>query len=163
MKLKNSPPVDHRANRAFTLVEVVFAVLILGLLMASLYGGFSYGFTVIQSSREDLRATQILVRRMEALRLYTWSQVLDTNYLSPVFTERYDVLAGTSGAGALYAGVVTTTIPADLPAAYRTNMRAVAITLYWTNYLGKRTIVRTRQMETRVAHNGMQNYVWGAL
>ena len=60
----------------------MISVLIVGTLILSLYAGFSQGFSIIQTSRENLRATQILVQRMETIRLYTWSQVLDTGHLS---------------------------------------------------------------------------------
>ena len=50
----------------------------------------------------------------------------------------------------------------DLPEAYRTNMRTITVTVYWTNYNGAKAIVHRREMQTRVARNGMQNYIWGA-
>ena len=54
------------------------AAAILGVVATSLYGAFTAGFFVIQSTRENLRATQIMVQKMEAIRLLTWSQVGDT-------------------------------------------------------------------------------------
>jgi len=40
-------------------------------------------------------------------------------------------------------------------------MRAITVTIYWTNYLrSTNAMVRTRQMQTFVARNGMQNYVY---
>jgi len=140
---------------------------ILGFVATTLYGAFSAGFCVIQSTRENLRATQILVQKMEAVRLFTWSQVADTNnYLKSTFTEPYDPLGVTNNTGgAQYKGYVTATVPAtgELPEAYRTNMRTITVSLYWTNYIGTKPIVHQREMQTRVTRNGMQNYIWGAL
>ena len=76
------------------------AAAILGFVATSLYGAFSAGFCVIQSTRENLRATQILVQKMEAVRLFTWSQVADTtNYLKATFTEPYDPLGTNNNCG----------------------------------------------------------------
>jgi type II secretory pathway pseudopilin PulG len=162
-----APTRANFCERAYTLVEVMVAGTILGLVAMSLYGAFSAGFCVIQSTRENLRATQIMVQKMEAVRLFTWSQVNDsTNYLKPVFTEPYDPLGMTNNcSGAQYTGYVSASIPAagDLPEAYRTNMRTITVSLYWTNFNGKKPVVHAREMQTRVARNGMQNYIWGAL
>jgi len=145
---------------------VLVAAAILGFVATTLYGAFAAGFCVIQSTRENLRATQIMVQKMEAIRLLTWSQTGDTNYLKPIFFEAYDPLgAKTNSGGAKYTGYVQASVPAagDLPEAYRTNMRTITVTLYWTNYNGAKAIVHRRDMQTRVARNGMQNYIWGAL
>ena len=143
------------------------AAVILGFVGTSLYGAFGAGFCLIQSTRESLRATQILVQKTEAVRLFTWSQVADTtNFLKFNFTEKYDPLGATNNSGgAQYTGYVRASVPAtgELPEAYRTNMRTITVTLYWTNYNGSKAIVHQREMQTRVARNGMQNYIWGAL
>jgi len=91
-----------------------------------------------------------------------------TNYLKFAFAENYDPLGATNNTGgAKYTGYVRASVPTagDLPGAdaYRTNMRTITVTLYWTNYNGGKTIVHQREMQTRVARNGMQNYIWGAL
>ena len=150
----------------YTFVEVLVASGLLGFVAATLYGAFAVGFCIIQSTRENLRATQIMVQKTEAIRLLTWSQTGNTNYLKPVFVEAYDPLgARTNSGGAKYTGYVSTAVPAAgaLPEAYRTNMRTITVTLYWTNYIGAKAIVHRRDMQTRVARNGMQNYVWGTL
>jgi hypothetical protein len=152
---------------ASTLIEVLVAGVLLIVVAASLYGTFSSGFYLIQSTRENLRATQILVQKTEAIRLFTWSQINDTNqYLKPSFIESYDPLSATNGtAGVQYVGFVSARVPAsgDLPEAYRTNMRTITVSLYWTNYNGASRIEHKRVMQTRVGRNGMQNYIWGNL
>jgi type II secretory pathway pseudopilin PulG len=162
-----SPTRASLSQTGYTFIEVLVAGALLGFMATSLFGAFSAGFCVIQSTRENLRATQIMVQKLEAIRLFTWSQVCDTNnYLMPSFVEPYDPLSVTNGCGgANYTGYVSASVPAsgDLPEAYRTNMRTITVTLYWTNYNGAKSIVHKREMQTRVARNGMQNYIWGAL
>jgi hypothetical protein len=163
----SSPVRANLSVAGFTFAEVLVAGAILGFMATSLYGAFSAGFYVIQSMRENLRATQVMVQKLEAIRLFTWSQVCDTNkYLIPSFAEPYDPLSVTNNCGgAKYTGYVSASIPAagDLPEAYRTNMRTITVALYWTNYNGTKPVLHTREMQTRVTRNGMQNYIWGAL
>jgi hypothetical protein len=153
-------------ERGYTFAEVLVAAGILGFVATTLYGAFAAGFCLIQTTRENLRATQIMMQKMESIRLFTWSQVCDTNqYLKPLFAEAYDPLgASNQSSGAKYVGYMSAAVPAtgDLPEAYRTNMRTITVTLYWTNYIGAKPIVHSREMQTRVARNGMQNYIWGS-
>jgi len=155
----------NRRARGHTFAEVLVAAGILGFMGTSLYAAFSAGFCLIQSTRENLRATQIMMQKLESVRLFTWSQVCDTtDYLKSTFTEVYDPLGGKQGTrGATYTGSVTASVPAagELPEAYRTNMRTITVSLSWTNNSGADAIVHQRKMTTRVARYGMQNYIWG--
>jgi len=159
-----SGPMSFKV-RGYTLIEVMVAVGLMGLVTVSLYAGFSFGFGVIQSTRDNLRATQILMRRTEAIRLYTWSQVMNTNnYLVPNFVEYYDPLgAASSSLGTVYYGRILSEIPSDLPENYRTNTRTITVTLQWTNTIGGRPRTISQSMQTRVARYGMQNYIYGGL
>ena len=154
---------DCFAVVAYTLPEVMLSVFVLAIMLVSLYGGFSAGFAVVQLARENLRATQIMVQKMETVRLLKWSQILDTNnFLQPGFIDYYDP-AGTNSqsAGAIYRGFITTNSVTGVPNDYKDNMRAVTVTIYWTNYVRSASaMVRTRQMQTFVSRYGMQNYVY---
>jgi len=169
LKQKQGPALEraNRGDRGYTFGEVLMATGILGFVATSLCVGFNSGFCLIQSTRENLRATQIMLQKVEAVRLFTWSQVCNTNnYLKSTFTEVYDPLGATNHCGgAKYTGLVTVSVPAagELPEAYRTNMRTITVNLFWTNYNAGKAIVQQREMQTRVARNGMQNYIWGAL
>lgn len=157
----NTPKGSHRAEAAHSLPEAIIAVLVIGVMLISLYAGFSSGFSIVQSSREELRATQILQQRLETVRLYRWSQLLDTNnYLAPTFVEYLAPSGQTDTAGGVvYAGTIALRPPLDLPAAYRDHLREVTVKVYWTNQSGSTEIVRSRQMQTYVARHGMQNYL----
>jgi len=153
------------APAAYTLVEVIVSVLVLSLMLVSLYGGFSSGFAVVKLARENLRATQIMMQKMETIRLLKWSQLLDTNtFLQPAFLDYYDPSATNANAfGAMYRGFVRTNVATGVAPAYADNMRAITVTIFWTNYsqgISNTPIIRTRQMQTLVARYGMQNYVY---
>jgi len=148
---------------AFTLAEVIVAVFILTTMALSLYAGFSTGFMIVDSARSDLRASQILMQKAEALRLCTWSSLASC----PItFVEKYDPSAysgGSGSGGTIYSGTLTTNVPASIrnSAAYKTNMCLVNLTLYWTNFDGCQYSVHSRTMQTLVARYGLQNYIWG--
>ena len=147
---------------AFTLIEVMMAVLLSGLTTVFFYGGISYGFGAIQMAREDLRATQILVQQSEALRLASWASLANS---PSTFVMRYDPSkTGNGGGGTVYRTTIQTNVASNIPdgIAYKSNMCLATITVTWTNYIGKQTIARSRQMQTGIARFGMQNYIWGA-
>ena len=152
---------SKRQVKAFTMVEVMIGVCILGIMLVSLYTGIYSGFAIVKLSRDNQRATQILLKKVETLRLYNWGQITDTNnFLKPTFTDYYDP---TTESGTFYSGTLVTNLP-NFNAAYRTNMRMVTVTLYWTNYPEKpsnnQVVVRSRQMQTYVARYGMQSYLY---
>src|SRR5436853_4683929 len=71
-----------RAVHGFTLIDALFAMVISGVMFTALYAGLAFGFKVIRFARENTRATQIMLEKMETIRLYTWEQVTncgDTN------------------------------------------------------------------------------------
>ena len=155
--------LSRNGQRAFTLAEVIIAVFIVTTMAISLYAGFSTGFMIVDSAREDLRASQILMQKAEAIRLCTWSSLASC----PItFTERYDPTGYASGNGAggiIYSGTLTTNVPSSIrnAAAYKTNMCMVNLAVYWTNYNGKQACVHSRSLQTLVARYGLQNYIWG--
>lgn len=143
-----------RANRAFTILEVVAAMCLLLMLVTAVYGAISSGMTTVRMSRENLRATQILLEKMEALRLYNWDQ-LNGGYLAPGFIVNYDVSASGTNSGVLYYGTVEIA-PAQTGTSYEDEMRLVTVHLNWKT--GK--ITRQRDLSTYVCRSGLQNYIY---
>ena len=85
---------------SFTLAEVLVSVLIVSIGVVSLYTGVSSGFALVKLAREDLRATQIMLQRMEAVRLYTWSQITDATFFSTNnYAAYYDPAGQAAGSG----------------------------------------------------------------
>src|ERR1041385_7603837 len=82
---------SHRRS-GFTLVEVVIACALVGIMCLAFMGSFSVCFQNIQMDRENSRATQILLEKTELLRIYNWDQVVgnDTNTFIPTnFTASF--------------------------------------------------------------------------
>ena len=60
------------SRSAFTLIEIAITTAILGVVVAGFYAGIGSGFAMVGLSRENMRANQILLEKMETLRLYSW-------------------------------------------------------------------------------------------
>ena len=146
------------AASGFTLVESAVALTIGAIMLTSLYGCFASGFATVKASRENTRATQILLTRMEAIRLCTFDQLTNSVYNPRTFTESFDPKDdATRSGGTVYSGTFATSVPAvgTLPDSYRTNMMLVSVTLNWTS--GQMQHART--MQTYAARDGMAGYV----
>lgn len=140
----------------FSLVEVVMAMVILGLTVVALLSGVTSGMLTMRMAQENLRATQIMVERTETLRLYTWDQLVTVGFIQTSFTERYDPNnTNNSGAGLIYAGTVSIA-PVPMATAYSDEMKQVTVSLNWTTS----GINRSRSYTTFVARNGLQNYIY---
>lgn len=148
----------HGSEPGFTLPEVVIAVGILAISFVSLYAGMSAGFAMTRSSRENLRATQIMVEKMEGIRLFNWNQVLTANMIPSQFTTRYyPAVGGDQPNGVQYTGHIAVTNVVLNPApSYVTNMRFVTVEVDWKSG----DIQRNRKMTTMVSKDGLQNYVY---
>ena len=147
-----------QAARGFTLLETLVSVLLASITLSALYACFAGGWNLIRVTSQDLRATQILLQRMERIRLCDFSQATD-QVLNPSSSKEYfdpkNQNAGGGGVSYAITCAITTPSSGSLPEAYRTNMLLVSVAAWWTNG----TQVFNRSMETYVARDGMQSYV----
>jgi prepilin-type N-terminal cleavage/methylation domain-containing protein len=141
---------------AFTLVEVMVASALAGIMFSALLAGFTMAFQTIELDRENSRATQIMLEKTEVLRLYNWDRLTgtDTNTYIPTNFSAPFYPSGNNG-GFTYAGtVVITNVP--IASTYSNSLKAVTINLTWTS--GK--AARSRSMTTWVSRYGLQNYIY---
>ncbi len=152
---KNKPS----PKRAFTLVETIVAVLITAVVLPTLYAGLAAGFWMVKAAREDLRATQVILQRMEAIRLSPFKTLRDPTTYPPSATEYYCESGKTSGKGGVPYTITYTCAPgpASLPPSYRTNVVLVTVQASWKSG----NVQRSRSMSTYVARYGIQRYVGG--
>jgi type II secretory pathway pseudopilin PulG len=150
--------VYARHAKAFTIVEVMMSTIIIGIAAAGLLACFHGSFLIMRFARENQRATQVLVERAEALRVFNWTQV--TNGSIPPFTNDFYSYTSnnTQGPGPTYSVAVALVPLTSLAATYQTNMFEVDITVQWTNSMDN--IPHTRVLSTYVARDGIQNYVY---
>ena len=142
------------SSSATSLIEVLVAVAIGGVVFVSLYSGLSSGFAIVQLARENLRATQILQEKMETIRLYTWDQITTPGFIPTNFTDVFFASTQYSG-GLTYTGSVTIA-DAPLTESYGSDLRMVTVKVSWESA----NVLRQREMDTFVSRYGLQNYVY---
>src|SRR5690242_14103964 len=81
------------AAGGFSLIEVMVASLVGAVIFLALFVGMAQGFNLIQHERATMRATQILVGKIEGIRLCAWgpvtNQLFNTTYVPTTFTDYF--------------------------------------------------------------------------
>ena len=140
---------------AYTLPEVMMGVMIMSIMFVTLYAGFTQGFGVVQTSRENLRATQILQHYSEVIRLYTWDQLTNGTTIPHPFQTNWTFYPlGASGQRGVTYSASLSIDGSGLLEDYAGNTRNVTVTLSWTNG----TLVHVRKMTTLVSQYGLHRY-----
>ena len=145
----------------FTLVETLIASVAAATMLLTLYASFGVGYSMMKVTREDLRANQIILQRMEAIRVSGFNQLKDPTKYPASVTEYYSESGKTNGNGGIAYTVTYNTAPGPttLPPSYRTNVLVVTVGASWTS--GNIPRSRSVQMQTYVASHGIQPYVAG--
>jgi type II secretory pathway pseudopilin PulG len=164
MKLSDPSNLEGRTGMTgFSILELLISVTVMAIIFVAVFSGVSSTFNLMTTARENLRATQIMVSRLEGIRLCAWGsgQLFNTNIVPTTFTESFYPLGlnTTTNNGTVYGGTLTiTTNPAISPAAsYAPNLAKVTVTVTWTNGAAN---VHQRTMTSYVAQYGEQNYVY---
>ena len=143
-------------TRAFTLVDALFAMAMAGVMFTSLYAGLAYGFKIIKMGRENTRATQIMLEKMETIRLYTWTQINSNGFIpTNKFVVPYYSVNGTNSS-LVFTGQCFIQ-PSGLTTTYSNDMKKITVRVDWGS-AGE--LSRTRSMVTYVSKGGLQSYVY---
>jgi Tfp pilus assembly protein PilV len=156
--------LPRRWQGGFSIMEIAVASAVIGIMFAALLTGLTSSVTNVQFGREQLRATQIMVEKLDTVRMYRWDRINST-YIPATFTETYDptITQGTgpkqttnsSGTANLtYAGTIQISDPA-LSESYASNVKQVTVALQWQS--SGRPV--QREMTTFVSKYGLQLYV----
>ena len=144
------------AEAGFTLAELMIGCAILGIMVVSLFGGISFGFSNITIARQNLRATQIVLEKMEIMRMYSWEQVNSNGFVPSTFTAPFFPTSGSdTNGGLVYYGTISIT-NVSLSTTYDEDMREVTVLLNWTN----RNVPQSLEMSTYISQYGMQRYIF---
>jgi hypothetical protein len=126
-----------------------------GVMALTLYSAIGQSFAVVNTARENLRATQMLVEKMEVIRLIKWEDLITPGFVPTSTTEFYDPSGAAGKKGALYT-VTATVAAAPVSETYAANVRQVTVTATWRS----NNIQRQRTMQTFVSRWGLQLYVY---
>jgi Tfp pilus assembly protein PilV len=154
-----SPKIVTRRARSsgFSLVEVLIAFGVGGIVFVTLYAGLARGFSAVDSAHQHLRGTQILTEKLEVIRLYSWSQINTPGFIPATFTEYYHTSTngGASTLGIAYRGTITVT-NAAVQTPYTNTMRRVIAQVSWV----RGGVTNRERMETFVSQYGVQNFIY---
>jgi len=147
--------VRGKESLGFSLVESVVAMALVGITFIALYAGITSCLFMIRMAREDTRASQILVEKMEAIRTYSWDQVSSNGFIPATFSVPYYSDEATNGNSLVYEGVVSIkNVP--FSTNYTNQMKEIKVALNWKT----RDLLRTRELSSYVARYGLQRYVF---
>ena len=146
----NCIPTPAR-NRGFTLIEVMFAIGVIGVLVVALYGALASSISMVRSCQENERVTQLLSDKMDTIRLYNWTQMTNRFVLTN-FVVGIDPL--NTASRPYYTGSINIAY-APITQTYRTNLLEVTVNVDWVS--GNRP--QRRSMTTYVAKYGLQSYI----
>ncbi len=65
------------AQRGFTLVEVLVGTLLIAIVFTAAYGSYFTGLKMVDESRQETLASQIIQSEMEAMRTMSWNDLAD--------------------------------------------------------------------------------------
>jgi prepilin-type N-terminal cleavage/methylation domain-containing protein len=143
----------QRASAAFTLIEIMVTVGIVGVVFVALCQAIGTNLRLVRLCRENQDTTQILTEKFEAIRLYAWDQITSNNFVPATFTVPVD--PGNSNSAPYYTGTVTIAA-APVSESYSNELRLITVRLDWTS--GARPC--SRSMSSFVTRYGLQNYVY---
>ena len=156
MNLKTSTERRTDALRhAYTLMEVLVAVAVIGVVFVTLYLGMLQGFAIVKLGRENLRATQILEEKMEIIRLYTWPQINTAGFIPQSFTNYFYPVGTQNTLGTAYVGTMTLG-PSGFTEAYSNDLQLVTVTVTWQSG----NVQRARTNYTYVSQYGLHDYIY---
>ena len=155
-----STKVRRASASGFTLVETLVAILMSAIMLPALFTGLAFAFSSMQAMRENLRATQIIVQRMESLRLAPYKTLQDPAAYPTNAIEYFSPSGQATGKGGTAYTITYNWAPgpSSLPPSYRTNVMLVTVTAAWKS---GNAAERTRSMQSYVARYGIQRYVSG--
>jgi type II secretory pathway pseudopilin PulG len=140
---------------AFSLVEVTVGMALIGTVISALFTGFTTGFFTMQMARENLRATQIMLEKVETIRLYSWDQINTAGFIPATFNATYDPQAAEGYQGLTYSGIMSIS-NAPVSATYSNDLKQVTVTLNWRTG----NLNRTRQFSSYISRYGLQDYIY---
>ena len=157
MKIKHLIINNYGQRRGFALAEAAIGIAIFSIMLSAMFAGLWQSLRVVEVSRENMRATQIMEEKMDTIRLYTWSQINATNFVPTTFQVPFDSSQTNIQTGALvFLGTVSIKPVTNFTESYKGQLCEVIVSLKWTSSKSQ----QQREMTTYVSQYGLQNYIY---
>ena len=137
---------SHNRQGAFTLIEVMVAMIVFSMVIAGGLVGISRGFELIDTTRNYTRSSQVLQSELELLRTLPWSTFsqLSESELTEKFQEQIVTQFGEDS----YVGAFTTELTGG-------DLMKVVVTVEWSARKGR---VHTLNYVTFFTEGGVNDY-----
>ena len=138
--------LSHNRQGAFTLIEVMVAMIVFSMVIAGGLVGISRGFELIDTTRNYTRSSQVLQSELELLRTLPWSTFsqLSDSELTEKFQEQIVAQFGADS----YVGAVATELTGG-------DLMQVVVTIEWSARKGR---VHTLNYVTFFTDGGVNDY-----
>ena len=136
--LTQSEPLRNRRSgvRAFTILEVMFAAMVMAFAITTAITTLQRGFASIDTARNFVIAGQIMQSEIEKMRVSPWTSTATVNGIAD-YTNTFPTITidpvFTSSAYIASRFTLTRTM-----ADPKTDMRQITLTVSWRNYDGRR-------------------------
>jgi len=144
----------RRRLAAFSLAEAIVGMAVIGTVVGAMLSGITTGTFTMRMARENLRATQIMLEKVETIRLYSWDQINKSGFIPTTFTATYDP-QGTPNVGLTYTGSMSIA-SAPITSSYSNEMKIVTVHVSWQTC----GLPREREFTSYIARNGLQDYIY---
>ena len=146
---------SRKRSRAFPLVEVLFAMGIVGILVTALYAAIATSTKWVRACQEDEIATRIMSEKLDTIRLYNWDQMNSNGFIVTNFVVGMD--PSLTNSIAYYTGRVeiVNALPATATEGYKTSLKKITVSVTWVS--GQRP--QNRSMTTFVSQYGLSSFV----
>ncbi|MEZ5275284.1 MAG: type II secretion system protein [Opitutaceae bacterium] len=145
--------MPHRSRlntkEGFTLVEVLVASVVLGMVFLSSIGAMTVGYRLLENARFNTLAAQIIQSEIETLRLMNWAQIsaLPSNEAITIDSD-----LNNASLNRFTGNRILTSL--------RANTKAIIVNVQWTATSGQ---VHSRRYTTYMGKDGLNDYYYTKL
>ncbi|KRP35834.1 MAG: hypothetical protein ABS34_09945 [Opitutaceae bacterium BACL24 MAG-120322-bin51] len=138
--------LSHNRQGAFTLIEVLVAMIVFSMVIAGGLVGISRGFELIDTTRNYTRSSQVLQSELELLRTLPWSTFSQLS--DSALTEKFQAQIIAQFGADSYVGAVKTELTGG-------DLMKVVVTVEWSARKGR---VHTLNYVTFFTDGGVNDY-----
>lgn len=84
--LQLSPASRIRSSQGFTFIDVMGALLVVGLAFAGVFAANSRALSLVKSAKQAAVASKCLQQRIEQIRNYNWTQLTDATAMQDLYS-----------------------------------------------------------------------------
>ena len=133
-------------KKGFTLIEVMVAMVVILVIFAGGFGALSYGNKLIETARDETRASQVLQSEIEDLRTLNWASLTALN-AEASYAPKSEFTDAYSSRYTVKRKIATRS----------TTEKRVTMAVTWTDNRGTS---HTREYITLIAKDGLYDYYY---